>query len=544
MAQQVTLFESDSSTMAISEVADGLRVSEASVRNWIKAGYLDYDAVSGVSRGSFDCFRQDIAGKSKLTKRANKSLVDKHDHEYLVAKILRDPELTSGFSNLSNDYQNGMSNSYRNREGIYYTPENICEMMLSDIPGSVDGKLFCDPCCGSGNFIMAALGRGFSPENIYGYDIDSTAVEITRQRIFQETGFDFGNIVCADFLKISTTDKTPAPRFDVIMTNPPWGKKIRKSEKEAYGKILNAGRSLDTSSLFFIAAMKNLKDNGFLSFLMPESFFKIAVFQDARRYLFDFSLLNIRDFGNAFKGILTKAQSFCLHKTAPNEHNEVNCIGKYSFLRRQKTFQSNPAVIINFETGPEDALVIARLFEKPHITLKNQARWGLGIVTGNNKKFCTMKPGDGLMPVYRGMDIHKGFIDEPKTFIPSDLSLYQQVAPIDLFEAESKIIYRFISSKPVFFHDRKKSYFLNSVNMIIPFPDFPISTDNIVKLLDSELFGWFFAKLFNTHKILRTDLEKLPLPLYFSGEDREFTENELIEFYGLERTDCGNFRIN
>lgn len=543
MAQQATLFDPDpSSTMTISEVAVSLGVAEASVRNWIKTGYLTYDPASGVSRVSFDHFRQNVAGKSKLVKRANKSLVDEHDHDSLSSRILSALEFTSDFHKLSDEYQSSLANAYRNREGIYYTPDRICKTMFSDIPPPVKGQKFCDPCCGSGNFIMSAIDHGFSPEDVYGYDTDPTAIEITKQRIFKETGFSSENILCADFLEISAQDPAPTPQFDIIITNPPWGKKIQKSEKEVYGRTLGAGRSLDSSSLFFFAALNSLRNDGFLSFLMPESFFKIATFQDARRRLLEFSLLTVRDFGKPFKGLLTKAQSFCLRKTEPGKNGVLSCTGDSAFKRRQETFTRNPASIINFESSPEDAFVIARLFDKPHITLENQARWGLGIVTGNNKKFCKLNPGDDLIPVYKGVDIHKGRVDEPKTFIPSDLTLYQQVAPVELFEANSKIIYRFISSKLVFFHDKEKSYFLNSVNMMVPSSDFPISLDSLVKLLNTELFGWLFARLFNTHKVLRADLEKLPLPIDFLNERKDFTEIQLAEYYELERTECGTFR--
>ena len=542
--RQATLFDPNHSfTMTISEVAETLSVSEASVRNWIKTGYLNYNPASGISQVSFDHFRQNVAGKSKLTGRANKSLVDEHDHEDLSSKTLHALEFTSNLLELSNEYQDSLSNSYRNKEGIYYTPENICETMLSDITFPLEGQEFCDPCCGSGNFIMAAIRHGFAPDHVYGYDTDPTAIEIVKQRILQETGFNSENIVCANFLEVSANIKVSPRQFDVIITNPPWGKKIQKSEKEAYGKILQAGRSLDTSSLFFFGAVRCLRDHGFLSFLMPDSFFKIATFQDARRHLLEFTLLNVRDFGKPFKGLLTKAQSFCLRKTLPDENYVQSYIGDRDFKRKQETFMHNPGSIINFESSQEDDSVIARLFDRPHIFLEGHARWGIGIVTGNNRKFCKSSPGSDLVPVYKGVDIHKGHVDEPRTFIPSDLSLYQQVAPIELFEANSKIIYRFISSSLVFFNDTEKSYFLNSVNMIVLLPGFPISDDNLVKLLNTELFSWLFSKLFNTHKILRADLEKLPLPVHFPGKCQGFTESQLIEYYELEKTECGTFRV-
>ena len=549
MAQQAARFDSSRQhSMTISEVAGALSVSEASVRNWLKTGYLRFDSKNAISRRSFEAFRTDVAGKEKLTKRANKLLLDEHDHGELVARTrARLTRTASGktkdIGTLAEEYQSGLSNAYRNKEGIYYTLESICDAMFADVPKPTADQTFCDPCCGSGNFILAAIRHGFRPENVHGYDTDPTAVEIAKQRIFEATGYMTNNLVCADFLELAVSLNGATPSHNVILTNPPWGKKLSKAEKARYGKLLGAGRSLDTSSLFFFASLKVLKDGGTLAFLLPESFFKIAAFQDARRELLRHSLLSIRDFGKPFKGLVTRTQSFGMRKTAAGSE-QVLCVSKArTFKRTQATFTQNPAQIINFESCPQDAAVLSRLFDKPHLTLEGNATWGLGIVTGSNGKFCQDKPGKGLMPVYRGVDIHRGYLDKPTTFIPSDLSLYQQVAPVELYEAKEKILYRFISSDLVFNHDTGQSYCLNSVNMMVLSGDFPVSSATIVKLFNTELFNWAFGKLFNTHKVLRSDLERMPIPVGFLKPSECFSEEKLLQYYEVERDKDGTFRV-
>ena len=546
MAQQATLFDaSHEQSMTISEVAGALNVSEASVRNWMKTGYLRFGRKNAICRRSFEAFRTNVAGKEKLTKRANKSLLDEHDHGDLVAKtqaVLAAPGQARDLEALAEEYQSGLSNAYRNREGIYYTPESICDAMFADVPKPMADQTFCDPCCGTGNFILAAIRHGFRPENVHGYDTDPTAVEIARQRVFEATGYMTDNLACADFLELAVSLNETTPSHDVILTNPPWGKKLPKAEKTRYGKLLGAGRSLDTSSLFFLASLKVLKDGGIIALLLPESFFKIATFQDARRELLRQSLISVRDFGKPFKGLVTRAQSFGMRKNAA-ESEQVLCVSKdRAFKRIQTTFAKNPAQIINFESCPQDAAVLSRLFDKPHLTLEGNATWGLGIVTGSNGKFCQDKSGEGFMPVYRGVDIHRGYMDEPTTFIPRDLSLYQQVAPVELYEAKEKILYRFISSDLVFCHDTDQSYCLNSVNMMALSDDFPVSSKAVVKLFNTDLFNWAFGKLFSTHKILRSDLEKMPIPAKFLKQGDCFSEEELLRYYGIERGGDGTFR--
>ena len=573
MTQQAALFDSGlRGPMTISEVAGALSVSEASVRNWLKTGYLNYarrfDGKNTISRHSFEIFCTNVAGKEKLTKCANKLLLDEHNHDELVATTRAALGKAENIDALAMEYQCRLSNAYRNREGIYYTPDDICDSMFVDVPRPTTPQTFCDPCCGSGNFILAALRHGFRPENVYGYDTDPTAVEIAKQRIFEATGYETGNLICADFLELAASPNEARPTHDVILTNPPWGKKLPKAEKARYGKLLGAGRSLDTSSLFFFASLDILKEGGTLAFLLPESFFKIAIFQDARRELLRHSLISVRDFGKPFKGLVTRAQSFSMKKVVAErlasekpvevipameratkekaviKSKPVLCVSKArSFKRIQKTFTQNPANIINFESCPQDAAVLSRLFGKPHLTLDGKASWGLGIVTGNNGKFCQSKLGKGLMPAYRGVDVHKGYLDAPTAFIPSDLSLYQQVAPVELFEAKEKILYRFISSDLVFCRDAEQSYCLNSVNMMILSDNFPVSSATVVKLFNTDLFNWAFGKLFNTHKILRSDLERMPIPVEFLKQGESFSEEELLQYYDIERGKDGTFEL-
>tara|TARA_B100000508_G_C11454090_1_gene275773 strand:- start:1735 stop:1974 length:240 start_codon:yes stop_codon:yes gene_type:complete len=78
--------------------------------------------------------------------------------------------------------------------------------------------------------------------------------------------------------------------------------------------------------------------------------------------------------------------------------------------------------------------------------------------------------------------------------------------------------------------------------MIVPADDFPISNAGITRLFNSDLFNWVFAKMFNTHKVLRADLEKMPLPVEFLKDRDDFTEEELLEYYGIERRENGTFR--
>ena len=82
---------------------------------------------------------------------------------------------------------------------------------------------------------------------------------------------------------------------------------------------------------------------------------------------------------------------------------------------------------------------------------------------------------------------------------------------MDLLCAPVKLVYRFISSSLVFYCDTQQRYFLNSANMLVLDDDFPLSAAKLADVMNSKLSNWLFKQLFNTHKILRSDLEILPV---------------------------------
>lgn len=187
--------------------------------------------------------------------------------------------------------------------------------------------------------------------------------------------------------------------------------------------------------------------------------------------------------------------------------------------------------------------IIDRLYDMPHTTLQGKAIWGLGIVTGNNAKFCKKEFMDGHVPVYRGSDIKKGNLKDATNFIPRDFSQYQQVAALDLYQAPEKLIYKFISSDLGFYYDTQQRYILNSANLLIPSDRLGINAKQLCELLNSSLMNWLFNKLFNTHKVLRGDLEQLPIHLAYFQQNPEFSEDSYLEFLGMSQKSTSSYYL-
>ena len=156
----------------------------------------------------------------------------------------------------------------------------------------------------------------------------------------------------------------------------------------------------------------------------------------------------------------------------------------------------------------------------PHKTLKNNAEWALGIVTGDNKKYISKKNINGMEPIYKGSDVNPYRLSAPNSYIAFQPELFQQVAPEYKYRASEKLIYRFISNKLVFAYDMDGSLTLNSANILLPhMKEYPAKL--ILGLLNSKLYQFIYSKKFDTHKVLKGDIGSLPFPIMSKDEQEK-----------------------
>jgi len=491
--------------LSVNEAAELFHVSASTIHNWVKEGFLALDEQRLVTRQSIRKFQAKHVGKVKLQARANKLQKDVCDHKAVDAnvKVLLE---TVDDDSLGDRYEAMLSESYKNKEGIFYTSWKVIDDMMKDV--DVDASMsFLDPCCGSGNFLLKAIQMGVQPENVYGFDTDPNAVLIARRRIKAMTGYESPNIVCADFLQ-----ECPDSKFDLIFTNPPWGKKLPKRLRMDLSRLYKAGSSIDTCSLFLFAALSVLRPGGQMGLLLPESFFNISVYEDARKAVLEKNILRIKDYGKPFKNMYSAVSLVIDTKERKSDNTVLCCFNDKEYLRSQKSFKSMPRCNLNYWNTKEEMMLMDDLLRNPYVTLKGHAVWGMGIVTGNNTKMCKRSYRKGLKPIYRGKDVIPGRLKGAAFYVnPKDFPQYQQMAPLEFYQAPEKLIYRFISSNLVFVCDAKQRYVLNSANMLVLDKDFPLTAKQVADIMNSPLTNWFFRQWFHTHKVLRGDLEMLPL---------------------------------
>lgn len=437
-------------------------------------------------------------------------------------------------------YQSLLKEGNKAQGGSYYSPSKVVDLIVNQYHDKITNKTrVLDPCCGTGQFLLSFSKLVLNPNNLWGYDIDEIAVHIARVNLllaYPNVNF-FPNIYCQDTLISNLPTK-----YDIIATNPPWGYHFSDNELIRLKLLFPKITSSEAFSYFILKGLNLLSTNGYLSYVLPESILKVKQHSDVRKYILEStSILSISHLGNVFTKVVSPVIVLNLKKTVTNTQNVIiiNKSGnKYNV--NQSRFAANKNFLFDTTISEKDDQIIKKIYRKKHITLENNADWALGIVTGNNKAFISNVKLANYERVLKGSDIKQYYYKEPTAFILFKPKKFQQTAAETKYRAEEKLVYKFISDTLTFAYDNKKTLTLNSANILIPkINDYP--TKLIMALFNSILYQYLFKKKFNTIKILKGDLEQLPLPkLSKTVESKILKKVGLLIKQGIEE----NYRRN
>ncbi|MBN2658325.1 MAG: N-6 DNA methylase [Spirochaetales bacterium] len=562
------------SDLTYSEAAEFLNVSPATIRNWARQGVLSSISGSLISRNSARSFKNEMAkGKSnRLTSRANKYSAHRTfiPGEYVPPEVdksslsaishiseLRESDpatvLFSFFQNRTENLKSGNLQRIRNemeiwhnelgfpdteiirekisrlslpempdtagllyqilqkegrksKEGSYYTPPPMAEEILRFYSG--EWSTFLDPCCGSGIFLLSAARITGSPLHISGWDTDETAVHIARLNLmllFPEMDFEPDITVRNPLIETSSRGF-----FDLIASNPPWGHHFSRKELEILRKKYPEIRSGESFSYFLQASLPLLNEKGTLSFLLPQAFLNVNTHRDIRAELLkEYSIPYVVYYGKVFSKVQTPVIRLDLQKKRGKVMTTVLKDNRI-FSADSARFSLNPFCIYDLNMTARDTDIFERIFNRPHGNLKENAEWTLGVVSGNNSRFITPLPAENTYPIVSGQDIEPFRIRKPEKYLYYERERLQQCAPLNQYRRKPKIVYRFITGKPVFALDRRGFVTLNSANSF--YSEDETEPEVLVALFNSSLYRFILKKKFNSIKVLRSHLEYLPLP--------------------------------
>ena len=591
------------STFAKKDIQNRLNISLATVNNWIKTGVIPSPENGYYTKDVYSNLIKTIENSNdRLQSRANRSnqnssniiflgIKDKKRKELLLElveefkknklsviesiaclgkQILIDNNLYDGKSEIylkinkiysgnnifknfhienKNDdilgafYQSIQSISSKSKDGSFYTPAEI----LTSITIPENAKVL-DPCCGSGSILINTLSKNHNPDNIYAFDIDETALLICHINLilfFNNASISphikKHDLIFSEKMDLFSMDNE---KYDFIVTNPPWGSKLSKSEKDV---LLHNYPLLDTTEVFSIAlynSLEKLSEKGSLNFFLPESILNVSTHKNIRKFLLDSHRnIEILPLGMAFKGV----QSECVLLKL----SEITTAEPQIIVKKDTTYKLNaknisaPDYFISYNVSENDDNILNKIYSAKSVKLSANTKFALGIVTGNNKKYVHETKATNEEAIFRGKDILPYKLKSPEVFIKFTPEVFQQVAPIEMYRSK-KIVYKFISDKITCALDNN-SLVLNSANVIIS-QDYPMEI--LVCLFNSPIYSFVYQKKFKSKKVLKQHFQDFPLPVLNSDLTKSFYDIYSDIFAGnanQERVDkiiCNYFNIS
>lgn len=400
----------------------------------------------------------------------------------------------------------------RKATGSYYTSTKVVKALISKLNIQAMDKVL-DPCCGTGNFLLQ-LPSTASFDSIYGNDIDSISVKITRLNMALKYEAPVTEII-EHITELNYLTEYQTNDFQYIIGNPPWGYEFTEDEKNALRKIYKStsGKNIESYDIFIEQALNHLAKNGHLAYVLPEAILNVKAHTDIREILLQTcSIKNLDFLGNAFDGVqcpciildlvYTKLAFSTLGMTVNtgNGHFVIN------------TDREVTSEYFSFTTEDSEYNILKKIRNTSDcVYLAGNADFALGIVTGNNKEYISDKKTESNEMVLKGADISKYHINPTTNYIIFKPESFQQIAPTEMYRAQEKLLYRFISSQLVFAYDDKQTLSLNSCNIVIPkIPG--IKTKYVLAILNSRIAQFIYKREFNSVKVLRSHIENIPIP--------------------------------
>lgn len=235
------------------------------------------------------------------------------DSIYFVVQALQNFRLLSNDTDAVADaFQVIRGKAYKGEEGQYFTPQSVVHVAVAAVDPQPEDRVI-DPACGSGSFLAAALEtvvrrltetygqdrsglnlarRDWSTQQLYAMDKDSVSIRLSKAYLSM-LGDGSTHVYRSDSIRPATWNSQLAATirdgaFDVVVTNPPFGTKLKVpasvGREEQYALSRKWTRSSlgwavtddyehrDLGLLFLERSLRLLRDGGRLAIVLPDTY--------------------------------------------------------------------------------------------------------------------------------------------------------------------------------------------------------------------------------------------------------------------------------
>lgn len=203
-------------------------------------------------------------------------------------------------------YEAFIGASIRGAEGQFFTPQNAGRWLV-DAVAPTAGEAIIDPACGAGGFLLWAAQRAGPGVRLHGVEKDAYLAWLARARtaiLGVDTQIHCGNSLSFESDAHDLRSDELLESFDVVLTNPPFGKNItsvtaqtqlkfslgRKWKREQSGKYeptTELATKAPPQVLFIERVLSLLRNGGRAGMVVPESLLSSRTYAHVVQYLQD-----------------------------------------------------------------------------------------------------------------------------------------------------------------------------------------------------------------------------------------------------------------
>jgi len=283
---------------------------------------IDEDELS-IKKRILDLFEKVKKQYNDVIDVADSIILDEKSLKYIVGELQLYSLKDSSRDAVGEAFEVFIGPSLKGAQGQFFTPRNVVDMIIDMIDPDVDEKIL-DPACGSGGFLVESLryvwnkveNRGIElgwPEaeieaekqkvaikNFRGIDKDNFLSKVAKAYL-AILGDGRGGVHCENSLDLfenwapKTQEDIQPESFDIIVTNPPFGKKLaidtteilelydlgHKWKVDENGKFIkeNLVDKQPPQLLFIERCFQMLKAGGRMGIVLLESIFGMPKYQ-------------------------------------------------------------------------------------------------------------------------------------------------------------------------------------------------------------------------------------------------------------------------
>ncbi|MDR2526840.1 MAG: N-6 DNA methylase, partial [Rickettsiales bacterium] len=268
----------------------------------------------------------------ELFKGNEEILLDDDSIKYIVGELQNYYLMETERDIIADAFETFIGHALKGEQGQFFTPRNVVKSMI-EILEPTKNDLIIDPACGSGGFLIEGLKYVWeqmdkdikeynwskdeiikeklkvASRNFSGIENDEFLAKVTKVYMTL-IGDGVSSIVCDDSLETeekweyATKQKIKLGKYDIALTNPPFGKDIKvKGENKlkqydlAYkwnlkGDDFVKGKLKDKESpeiLFIERCLQLLKENGRMGIVLPD-----GIFNESETYIREWLLRQVK----------------------------------------------------------------------------------------------------------------------------------------------------------------------------------------------------------------------------------------------------------